>query len=455
MITTAGTLPPSSAVTLTTAGTYYWKASYSGDPANAKSTSPCGVTGEVETVTTPTPPPPATTTLSTSLSGGGQTGTSISVTTGTAVTDQASLSGANAATATGTVTYTVYSNSGCSTVANAGTAEMITTAGTLPPSSAVTLTTAGTYYWKASYSGDPANAKSTSPCGVEGEVETVTTPTPPPPATTTLSTSLSGGGKTGTSISVPTATAVTDQATLSGANAATATGTVTYTVYSNSSCMTAVGPGTTQPITTAGKLPASGAVTLSAAGTYYWKASYSGDSANAKSTSTCGTSGEVETVTSTTVKSKPTHITTSLLGKGIFGGGLCWWLGDSIIVFDGTQVTDSATLWGANVSKAGGTVTYTVYAFEKTKKCHHGQWVAVASGGTVTVTDGSVPNSMPVTLPVGVYEWQASYSGDSLNGPSMSWFGSETETVIPVPQCGHGWFWGFDACCKVSFFKGH
>ena len=61
------------------------------------------------------------------------------MTTGTAVTDQATLSGANAATATGTVTYTVYSNSGCTTVANAGTAEMITTPGTLPPSSAVTL----------------------------------------------------------------------------------------------------------------------------------------------------------------------------------------------------------------------------------------------------------------------------------------------------------------------------
>ena len=118
-------------------------------------------------------------------------------------------------------------------------------------------------------------------------------------APSTTSTSLSGGGQSGTSISVPESTAVSDTATLSGTNASTATGTVTYSVYSDSGCTTAVSTGTAQSITTPGTLPASSAVTLGTPGTYYWQASYSGDSANAASMSTCGS--EVETVTSPVV----------------------------------------------------------------------------------------------------------------------------------------------------------
>ena len=65
----------------------------------------------------------------------------------------------------------------------------------------------------------------------------------------------------------------------------------------------------------------------------------------------------------------------------------------------------------------------------------------------MTVTGGKVPNSNPVTLPTGTYEWQAAYSGDSANQPSSSCFGSETEIVIPLPSCCHGWNWGRDPRC--------
>jgi hypothetical protein len=115
-----------------------------------------------------------------------------------------------------------------------------------------------------------------------------------------VSTSLSGGGQSGTSISVPPSTPVTDSATVSGVNASTATGTVTYSVYSNSTCTTAVSTGSPEKIITPGTMPDSSPVTLSTPGTYYWSATYSGDSANAPSTSTCGTTGEVETVASST-----------------------------------------------------------------------------------------------------------------------------------------------------------
>ncbi len=501
-ITKAGTLPASNPVTLATAGTYYWQASYSGDTKNLPSKSMCGTTGEVETVTNPR----LTTTLATSLSGGSQHGLTISVPTSTSVSDQATLSGANAAIATGTVTYDVYSNSTCTTAVSNGTAETITSPGTLPASNPVLLMTPGTYYWQASYSGDPTkNLPSKSTCGLSApsaEIETVVATTP-----TSITTSLSvpgrkycrpwwgfgwdpchqgggngygsgdgrhdnkikvktktahksrnrkacgdrsggsgwsngsdcggggaGGGQSQTTLTVPDGTAVTDAATLSGTNASTATGTLTYNVFSNNTCTgSATATGGTVTIT-AGRVPSSNPATLNP-GTYYWQASYSGDSANSPSVSMCGS--EVETV-----KPAPTQLTTMLVGAGAFGGGSCWWLGDAITVFSGASVTDSATLSGANASSAGGTVTYTVYA----DSWH--QTVA-GNGGTFSVTDGSIPNSNPITLTTpGTYFWQATYSGDSLNAPASSSWGSETEVVRSVPKCKYGWNYGWNGGCS-------
>ena len=132
------------------------------------------------------------------------------------------------------------------------------------------------------------------------------------------------------------------------------------------------------------------------------------------------------TITWTTPQ--PTTLTTSLIGASPFGGSWLWWHGDVITVFPGTPVTDSATLGGANASTAGGTVTYTVYSDPWRKH-------AVASGGTVTVSGGVVPNSTSLTLPRGIYFWQASYSEDALNGASTSRIGSEIEIVVSAPRC--------------------
>ena len=135
---------------------------------------------------------------------------------------------------------------------------------------------------------EQTNASPTTPSCAAGPGSTTAT---------TVSTSLSGGGSSGAAISVPTGTAVTDQATLSGTNASEDTGTVTYNVYSESNCSDLVGGGTAEPITTPGTLPASAPATLDNAGTYYWQASYSGDTYNGSSTSSCGS--EIETVTGT------------------------------------------------------------------------------------------------------------------------------------------------------------
>ena len=113
---------------------------------------------------------PATTTT-TSLSGGGTSGTSITVPAGTAVTDTAALAGTNAATAGGTVTYQVYSDPACTVSAGSGGTKAVT-GGVATGSNAVTLSTPGTYYWTASYSGDANNAASASGCGAETETVT-------------------------------------------------------------------------------------------------------------------------------------------------------------------------------------------------------------------------------------------------------------------------------------------
>jgi hypothetical protein len=105
-------------------------------------------------------------------------------------------------------------------------------------------------------------------------------------------TSLSGGGHSGGTISVPEGTAVTDNATLTGTNASKATGKVSYNVYSDKACTKEITSAGAVEVT-GGKVPASSAKTLPS-GTYYWQASYSGDEANEKSSSACGS--EVETV---------------------------------------------------------------------------------------------------------------------------------------------------------------
>jgi len=143
-------------------GTYRWVVEYSGDEANAPAAGACGDSGEQTEVFNDGPPE---THLSTTLSSPGISGARITVPDGVAVSDQAALTGANAATATGTVQYELYSDSRCEfPLEDAGQVTLI--GGTIPPSSALSLPP-GTYYWRASYSGDVNNLGSQSVCGSE------------------------------------------------------------------------------------------------------------------------------------------------------------------------------------------------------------------------------------------------------------------------------------------------
>lgn len=122
---------------------------------------------------------------------------------------------------------------------------------------------------------------------------------------------LAGGAQSGTTITVPAETSVTDTAALSGANSQIATGGINYAVYSDPAC--------THLVTEAGEVSvngqtaaASNAETLAPGATYYWQASYTGDSHNGASQGVCGS--EVETVS-------PQPTCSKAVGHGTFGVG--------------------------------------------------------------------------------------------------------------------------------------
>ncbi len=229
---------------------------------------------------------PANTATTVAAPASGATGTAIA-----AGSISSQLSGASSG-AGGTITFKVFgpqttAPTTCTTGgATAGTAS-VHGSGTYNPSAGFTPSSAGTYWWYASYGGDSGDSASHSTCGT-GMSSTVvtngTTTTAGAPATDLAGTAISAS-----SIS----------SKLSGASTS-ATGTITFKVF---------GPQTTAPTTctTGGTTVGTASVhgnntykpsssfTPGTAGDYWWYASYGGDSSDTSSNSGCG-SAMVETV---------------------------------------------------------------------------------------------------------------------------------------------------------------
>ncbi len=234
----------------TVAGTYQWVASYSGDPNNVPVNSTFGDEPESVSVTHP---------AITTTPGG-----TVFLGSGIPMKDLATLSGGF--NPTGTITFTL-ANPGntvvdTETVPVAGNGTYITPVGFVP-------TVAGTYQWVASYSGDPNNAPVNSAFGDEPESVSITHPVI---TTTPGGTVLLGSG-------IP----MKDSATLSGG--LNPTGTITFRLAN---------PGNTVVDTETVPVAGNGTYTTpvgfvpTAAGTYQWVASYSGDPNNAPVNSTSG-----------------------------------------------------------------------------------------------------------------------------------------------------------------------
>ena len=278
-VPTSGTVPNSSTVTFNSAGTYYWQAVYSGDANNNAASSPCTAGNNEQLTVNKTSP-----TISTALS-------ATSITLGATAYDTSTLSGVVNSSGIAGVTYSYYTNNTCT--ANAVTVNTVTvsTSGTVPNSSTVTFNNAGTFYWQAVYSGDANNNAASSPC-TAGNNEQLTVNKASP----TIATALSSG-------SITAGTTANDTSTLSGLVNSTGTGTVTYSYYTNNTCTANAVTVNAVTVPTSGTVPNSSTVTFNSAGTFFWRAVYSGDANNNAASSPC-TAGSNEQLT--VAKASPT-----------------------------------------------------------------------------------------------------------------------------------------------------
>ena len=146
----------------------------------------------------------------------------------------------------------------------------------------MTVNAAGSYFWIASYSGDANNDPVSGTCGDAGETSVVS---PASPAISTSATNAIAGGT------------IQDTATLSGGT--NPTGTITFQLFSDAQCQNQVGQDDVVAVSGNGDYT-SAAVTVNAAGSYFWIASYSGDANNDPVSGTCGDAGETSVVTAET-----------------------------------------------------------------------------------------------------------------------------------------------------------
>jgi hypothetical protein len=145
------------------------------------------------------------------------------------------------------------------------------TNGSVPNSNTTTLSSAGTYYFWAVYSGDANNVGTTSGCNTEIVVV----------------------DQNSSQISTAQSLIPNDSATLSGVTG-TAGGTITFKLFSPSDATCAGTPEYSQTVTV--DVAANGltysttnsSFVASAEGAWRWLVSYSGDTDNTGSTSACG-----------------------------------------------------------------------------------------------------------------------------------------------------------------------
>ena len=357
---------------LTTSGKYYVAASYPGDGNNNPASSPC--TAEVVTVGMASP------TLTTNLS-------SSTVALNGSFSDTATLNGA--VSPTGSVTFTVYTDSGCTTLAGFSSTNALSgnsaTSSTFGP-----LTTAGTYYVAASYPGDANNNPASSPCTAEQVVVSI-------PSCTSGCGGGGGGPPTASLATTPSVTGLsaTDSATVTGTGG-TPTGSVTFTLYSGTSgsgtlvtayaadTVTLNGSGTATSVSTGPLTP----------GSYYFLVSYSGDSNYAKITPGTAEPFSINPNVSTTP------------------------------AVTGSSATDTANVTGT-LGTPTGTVTFVLYSGSPGS----GTLVAGFAPETVTLVNGSATSTSTGSLAAGNYYFEVSYSGDS-NYPAITPGSPEPFTII-------------------------
>ena len=240
------------------AGTWGWTAFYTGDANNSSAQSGCGA--ELAIVA---PASPVLTTLPTATAIAGST-----------ITDTATLSGG--ADPTGQIDFNLYgpSDATCSGSPFFQDSIFSVNGNGSYPSDPITTGGTGTYHWTVSYLGDSNNNPATSAC-LESTLVTLTVP-----ALATSATAAAAPGQP-----------ILDTATLSGGNSPA--GSISFASFPPGDMTCAGPPEFTSTVSVTGNgVYSSGSFVPTAAGTYRWTASYSGDANNDPVTGPCNAPGE-------------------------------------------------------------------------------------------------------------------------------------------------------------------
>ncbi|MGO9900314.1 MAG: hypothetical protein ACLP0J_11600 [Solirubrobacteraceae bacterium] len=285
---------------------------------------------------------------------------------------------------TGTVTYTLYADDGACTRADADSAYTVDTVSLGTQSATTGTLTAGTYSFKALYSGD-ANYPADSVC----QKLVVLAGTNTSGVVDDHATSQPWGGTEAVGAQAYGSSTVSVNDTIS----ATLSGTVTYSLYDNGTCTGTAASSDPVTVQDDGSVPSSSASAALAAGTYSMLVAYSGDANYAASSSHCEPSFSV--------LQAPSLTTSAVYDSGTTRP----WAGTEQA---GAGVYDTASVTGNTGVTPTGTVVYTIY---DDANCDTSG--AVVAADTVTL-DGSVPDSEPFSpLLPGVRSYLAAYSGNS------------------------------------------
>jgi uncharacterized repeat protein (TIGR01451 family) len=312
---------------------------------------------------------------------------------GTYVTDYATVAPSGS---TGTVAFRYYtSQAACAadTIFKGGTSAgsgKSLDVNSVAKSNPVHITSPGVTYWRAVFTGTGNSSNSDSGCS--GEILTAI-------QATTLTTNAGGPYVLGADGTV----ALSDVAHLSGGTS-NAGGTITFMLFSDNACSNQVGSDVTTGVNGAdGKDYTSPTITVNAPGTYYWVATYSGDTKNAPSSTTCGDPSESPLVLKPHISvSKSPDAQTILIGQT--ANFTITVTNDGNATLTNVVVTDalapgcsrtSADIPGLASMAPGATITYTCSLANVTASFTN---IAVATGHPPLGPDISAQDTAAVTV---------------------------------------------------------
>jgi hypothetical protein len=188
--------------------------------------------------------------------------------------DSATVTGpAGAPTPTGTVEFRLYSDSHCESLVAGPIVTTLSGGSASIPAAAKVSPVTGEYWWVATYGGDSFNAPASSACSDE--------PITVGPASPAIATTQ----KPATGV---VGDAFKDSAQVSGLYGEHPGGSVSWKLYDNANCEgTALASDGPVSVTGNGSYETPSGATPTATGTYYWVATYSGDSNNKAIASGC------------------------------------------------------------------------------------------------------------------------------------------------------------------------